>query len=62
MKKSFLVASILVAGIVSVSIAQSSEKNTSNDTVVKAANFNVQDTVPKKDTTTPKKDSVSVNY
>ncbi len=61
MKKSFLVASVLVAGIVSVSIAQSSDKNTSNDTVVKS-NYNVQDTVPKKDTTTPKKDSVTANF
>ena len=62
MKKSFLVASVLVAGIVSVSIAQSSDKSISNDTVVKSMNYNVQDTVPKKDTTTPKKDSVTVNF
>ena len=61
MKKSFLVASIAVASIVSVSIAQSSEKNTSTDAVVKSLN-NVQDTVPKKDTTTPKKDSSSVKF
>ena len=60
MKKSFLVASVAIASIVSVSIAQTS-KSTSNDTVVKSLN-NIQDTVPKKDTTTPKKDSSSVKF
>lgn len=66
MKKTFLIASVLVAGILSVSIAQSSsESKTSNDPVVKAMNLNnhlVLDTVPKKDTVTPKTDSSSVRF
>lgn len=66
MKKSFFFASVLVAGILTVSIAQSSsETKAVVPTTLKATNPNfVMDTLPQKDTvpgtdTTGKKDSTT---
>lgn len=65
MKKSFFLLSALVAGIVSISIAQSSsDATTAANSTVKSVSVNLVDTLPKKDTvpgsdTTGKQDSTT---